>query len=262
MIPYIELPPIQVGPVTLHPFGLLAAFAAVLGTKMAQRRARKLHADETALNTLIGWILVGGLAGAHLFERVLYRPTELVERPWTLFYFWDGLSSAGGFVGATVAAVLWKRIRDKNRPLLPFADIILSILPIPWIFARAGCAVVHDHPGISASANNWLAIAYPDGPRYDLGLLEMLLALVLSVAVATNWHRVRPVGWYVAIVSLVYAPARFALDFLRAVELDPRYGGLTPAQWACLPLFVFGILVATRLSQIDERAPTSPLSTG
>lgn len=247
MLPYIELPTIHVGPVTLHPFGLLAATAAILGTTMAQWRARKLHADEPALNSLIGWVLVGGLAGAHVFERVLYRPTELIEQPWSLFYFWDGLSSTGGFIGATIAATLWKRLRNKNRPLLPFADIILSILPIPWIAARAGCAVVHDHPGIPTSNANWLAVAYPDGPRYDLGLLEMLLAILLSVAVASNWHRTRPLGWYVALVSLVYAPARFALDFLRAVDLDPRYGGLTPAQWACLPLFAFGIFVATRI---------------
>jgi phosphatidylglycerol:prolipoprotein diacylglycerol transferase len=44
-------------------------------------------------------------------------------------------------------------------------------------------------------------------------------------------------------MCVVYAPGRFALDFLRAKDVyaaDPRYGGLTPAQWACVGTFVFG----------------------
>lgn len=246
MIPFFETPDIHIGPLTLHPFGALAAIAMLLGIRLAQWRARTLNVDETELNALLGWVIAGGLAGAHILERLLYHPAELAERPWSLLFFWDGLSSMGGFVGATIAALLWKRIRGGNRPLLPLADIILSILPVPWILARLGCALVHDHPGRPTSATNWLAVAYPDGPRYDLGLLEMLLAVVLSLIVAMNWHRPRPLGWYVAVVSLTYAPVRFALDFLRAIDIDPRYAGLTPAQWACIPLFIFGVYVAMR----------------
>lgn len=256
MIPYVELPAISLGPLTVHPFGFLAVTAVVVGTKLAQWRARRLGVDETTLNELIGWVLVGGMAGAHVFERVLYQPSDLIEQPWSLLYFWDGLSSMGGFAGAIVGGLLWKQFRGAVSSLLPLADIIVSVLPVAWIFARAGCAVVHDHPGIPTSTDNWLAVAYPGGARYDLGLLEMLLAVTLSVAVVSNWRRRRPVGWYVATVSLVYATVRFALDFLRTVESDPRYGGLTPAQWACMPLFVLGIVVATRLRTGRSDPPT------
>jgi len=36
------------------------------------------------------------------------------------------------------------------------------------------------------------------------------------------------------------------MDFLRLREgesSDPRYGSLTPAQWACIALFVFGLVM-------------------
>jgi prolipoprotein diacylglyceryltransferase len=38
----------------------------------------------------------------------------------------------------------------------------------------------------------------------------------------------------VAIVALAYAVPRFLLDYLRRETTDPRYGGLTPAQWSCI----------------------------
>ncbi len=44
--------------------------------------------------------------------------------------------------------------------------------------------------------------------------------------------------------SLAYAPVRFAMDFLRirgGDGADPRYAGLTPAQWECMALFALGL---------------------
>jgi phosphatidylglycerol:prolipoprotein diacylglycerol transferase len=81
-------------------------------------------------------------------------------------------------------------------------------------------------------------------PRYDLGLLELMFTLVLAAGVAMTWRRRLPVGSYVVFVSLAYAPVRFALDFLRirqGEEADPRYGSLTPAQWACIALAMFAL---------------------
>ena len=46
-------------------------------------------------------------------------------------------------------------------------------------------------------------------------------------------------GYVVAMVATSYAPVRFALDFLRV--RDATYAGLTPAQWACIPLLALGV---------------------
>ena len=64
-------------------------------------------------------------------------------------------------------------------------------------------------------------------------------------------------------VSLAYAPVRFAMDFLRiTVEEDPhnadlRYGfgviQLTPAQWEAAALFVFGIVMAFYVRSLTKR---------
>ncbi|MEO6575989.1 MAG: prolipoprotein diacylglyceryl transferase family protein, partial [Polyangiaceae bacterium] len=153
----------------------------------------------------------------------------------------------------------WFVRREKAQPILPFADLLLSVFPVAWIFGRSGCASVHDHPGARAAADSMFAVAYPDRtpnftglvqlihgnyPRYDLGLLELMFTVVLAGCIALTWHRRLPMGTYVVVACLSYAPVRFAMDYLRITDgeaADPRYGGLTPAQWCCFALFLYGL---------------------
>ena len=284
MIPYIHIPPLELGPLSLQPFGFLVALGVVIGVSLAVRRARRLGIDEAALHSFIAWILVSGFVGAHVLDSIFYYPDEVLARPWMSLALWTGLSSFGGFVGAMLGALAWKHceMREVTRigelftlarpvrrkspiPILPYADVILAVFPVAWIFGRAGCAVVHDHPGARASSESWLAVAYGPGPvdrlgfielrhgvepRYDLGLLEMVFAVLLAATFAVTWRRGRASGWYVVAASVLYAPARFALDFLRlddAAGGDVRYGSFTPAQWACCLLLAFGVGLAWRL---------------
>lgn len=251
MIPYIEIPDLPiVGPFGIHVFGVMVAAAIATGFSLARWRARNAHVPIADLDSLGSWLLVGGFAGAHLLDRLAYHPAEILQRPWTLLFVWEGLSSFGGFIGAIVAAFVW-RFR-RGIPLLPISDVICAILPVAWILGRGGCALVHDHPGIATSAANPLAVAFPGGPRYDLGLLEVFVAILLAIVFAMFWRRKAPLGAWTAALALSYAPARFGLDFLRTE--DVRYGGLTPAQWACLVLFYVGFALAAHARDLAVRA--------
>lgn len=286
MIPYVVVPPIELGPITLQPFGILVALGVIVGISLAARRARYVGLDGGNLQSFVTWILVGGFIGAHVLDSIFYHPREVIARPWTLLFLWAGLSSFGGFIGATVGALAWKHLttragvaigarwriqvpvrRVQPLQLIPYADVVMAVFPVAWIFGRAGCSVVHDHPGVRTTPNAWLAVAYGPGSstdfylfqlrhgntaRYDLGLLEMLFAVGLSFAFALTWRDRSASGWYIVVASLTYAPARFALDFLRVTDPeggDLRYALLTPAQWACACLFIFGGWLAIRLAR-------------
>jgi phosphatidylglycerol:prolipoprotein diacylglycerol transferase len=284
VLPYIQIHDLHVGPFTIHPFGLLVATGTLLGVELAKRRGKAVGLPADTLMSFIGWMLVGGFVGGHVLDEIFYHPHEVIGQPWSLLYLWAGLSSFGGFIGAFLGVASWKfyAMRPalnlgrrlslalpsrRARPLaiLPYSDVILAVFPVAWVFGRLGCTVVHDHPGIVANPRMPLTVAYGlgpvhsygffdlrfgDTPRYDLGLLEMLFALIVAAAFASTWKKRLPVGWYVAALPLVYAPVRFALDFLRLDDPaggDMRYAGLTPAQWACMALFGAGLLVAARL---------------
>jgi phosphatidylglycerol:prolipoprotein diacylglycerol transferase len=286
MIPYIHVPDFHILGLPLHPFGLLVATGVIIGTALATRRARLRGYDLDKLNSFITWMLVAGFMGGHMLDEIFYHPAELVKRPWSLFLLWEGLSSFGGFTGALIGVVLWKYFeavpvfsskaftlwrpvkRKEAMPILPFCDLILAVFPVAWIFGRSGCSVVHDHPGARAPMNALLAVAYGRGsvtkfgpielihgnaPQYDLGTLELLFTIILAGLIALTWHKRLTCGTYIVVTSLAYAPVRFAMDFLRVRDVDqadPRYGGLTPAQWECVALFAFGFFMLALVMRI------------
>jgi phosphatidylglycerol---prolipoprotein diacylglyceryl transferase len=104
----------------------------------------------------------------------------------------------------------------------------------------------------------WLAVRYPEGGRFDLGMLEMLLTIPLAAAFLLLRRSPRPPGFFVGALALAYAPVRFGLDFLRARDTplaDPRYAGLTPAQWACVPLALLGAVMLVRAFRSGSATP-------
>jgi phosphatidylglycerol:prolipoprotein diacylglycerol transferase len=304
MIPYIQVPDIDLKVLTLHPFGILVATGVLVGTGITTRRAKKLGYDLTRLNSFVTWMLVAGFIGGHVFDELFYHFDELVRNPVSILLLWTGLSSFGGFLGALIGIILWKyfewrmpffRVRKIRQPLLPFADLILSVFPIGWMFGRAGCSVVHDHPGAPAPPGTLLAVTFPlpgehveklsdavktkigfitlvhgSYTRFDMGLLELMFTIILVVCFVATWRRRVPVGTYMIVTALSYAPVRFAMDFLRAPETeggDPRIDivgsllrlvhlrtkdapssvALTPAQWMCVALFTFGLVMLFRV---------------
>ena len=107
------------------------------------------------------------------------------------------------------------------------------------------------------SASFFLSVNYPDGPRIDLGIYELLFTLLLTAILFAYNRKPRAPGKMIALAAMIYAPARFLLDFLRETEVskvvshpDVRHLGLTPAQWACLATATLGVYL--------WRRPTSP----
>ncbi len=263
LFPYITLPELTLVParflwgfpsipISIKPFGALVATGVYLGAYLTLRRAKRLGLDEKVMGSFIAWVVGLGFVGGHVLDLVFYYPERLMADPLSLFKLWDGLSSFGGFTGAFIGMLIW---RARYRvPVLPYADNVMAMLPVGWAFGRTGCATAHDHPGIAS--DSWLAVSFPGGSRFDLGLLEMLLTLPLMFAFLWLARKPRPWGFFSAIACVSYAPIRFALDFLRERDsvpgdvhgaIDPRYFYLTPAQWECFALLGFGVFLLHRV---------------
>ena len=275
LIPYLELSEIPIltprvfgsfpeTAVTLKPFGLLVALGAYTGTVAALRQARRLGASDRAVLSFTGWVAVSSFVFAHVLDAILYYPDEVVADPLLLVRLWEGLSSFGGFAGAFVGAFAWRH--HYKAELLPYADIVASAFPVSWTFGRMGCSVAHDHPGVLSDF--FLAVKYPEGGRHDLGFYELLITVPLAALFLVLRRKPRPWGFYGGILCTYYAPLRFMLDFLRErpeavapgifATGDARYLGLTPAQWACLPLLVVGITLLVRMRREGQALPAVP----
>jgi len=276
-IPYLHIPELTLipkgtfggfpsVPFSIKPFGALVATGVYLGSVLATRQGRRLGLHDRVMTSFIAWVVGIGFLGGHMLDVIFYYPGQVLEDPLSLFRIWEGLSSFGGFCGAIIGGFAW-RLRYK-ADILPYADVIASSFPAAWVFGRAGCSVAHDHPGLPSDA--WFAVQYPGGGRFDLGLYEMLLTIPLALAFLWLRKKPRPWGFYVGAITIAYAPVRFALDFLRVAEpigesgglvaaVDPRYAGLTPAQWACFGLLSVGVYFFARtLNTADSPTAFAP----
>jgi phosphatidylglycerol:prolipoprotein diacylglycerol transferase len=250
---------------TIGVFGILVAIGVLVGIQLAVKvysKAKDL--DEWLFRDQIFWVLVFGFVISHWVSVLFYFPEKIAENPWILLILTNGLSSVGGFFGAFIG-MNWFLRREK-QPILVYADGNMFGLLIGMCFGRLSCAWVHDHPGKIVEAGTFLAVGpwpcrCPEGRalpeccsaaqeiyRYDLGLLEFLVILGLSIFVYFfwDWRKAHP-GRLTGLVAFVYGPARFAFDFLRATEVDKvaepdsRYLGLTPAQYFAIAIFAAGV---------------------
>jgi phosphatidylglycerol:prolipoprotein diacylglycerol transferase len=235
-----EIGLVHVGPLVLAPFGPLVSLGVLFGIHLMRRWADRYGLVWEDVFAAVGWMLVVGFVGSHVLDVALYRPQQFFD-PAVLLDFRSDYSSFGGFVcGGLAAAIAFRR---HGVPLLRGMECTLYGFIGGWLFGRLACFSVHDHPGLETT----FALGVPIGGvvRHDLGFYELLYTIVLFVAAQIGTRERRPDGWLVAVAATSYAPVRFALDFLRV--RDATYAGLTPAQWACIPLLALGLVFVARL---------------
>ncbi|MDH5675501.1 MAG: prolipoprotein diacylglyceryl transferase [Myxococcales bacterium] len=215
----------------IQPFGVLAATAILLGIRFAGWRAERTGVPRKLVGDFLLHVVVVGLAACMVFNLVVYEPAKIPQMAraigsWfglaeaTAFPY-PGLSSFGGFAGGTLAAFWFARRRQV--PILVLSGIFCFTIPFAWIFARMGCFVVHDHPGIETDFFLAVDNYYGQGvARHDLGLYEVLWSLFMTPLVLWLDRTPRPLGFFTALVPIAYASVRFFLDYLREI---PVHGG-------------------------------------
>lgn len=269
VIPYFEQPAWHIGPLTIHAFGVAAAAAMWLGLVIAQRRFEELRLDPHVGQRLAGWMVCGGILGAHVLSVLFYFPYKLQSDPWLILRVWEDISSFGGMLGGIAGAFLFFATRREidQRTKLVYLDVVAFAFPAALAVGRIGCALAHDHPGTVTSfplaislhteaARNYMSdvygtagLALPETAArlgfHDLGLYEFLYLLLIVVPLFVVWRRrQRPAGFYLTAFATLYLPARFGLDMLRVS--DARYLGLTPAQWVSVVILAALPFIAVR----------------
>lgn len=249
--PYIPPPTLSMGAYSIGAFTLLAIAALFVEYGLVVSRAPRHGVARGDASALVLWAIATGMAGAHVFDVLAYQPQRLAGDPLALFEFWGELSSMGGMLFGLLGLAWAMRRRGMGvDAMLRFADAVLFALPFTLAVGRAGCALQHDHLGVASG--HWSVVRFPDGPRFDLGLLEFLCMLVVSVLFAGLSRRTWPAGFYGGLFFALYGPVRFALDTLRTG--DARYFGATPAQYLSVLAATAGSALLVRALRAERQA--------
>jgi phosphatidylglycerol:prolipoprotein diacylglycerol transferase len=296
-LPYFHLGALDIG-IPIQWFGMIVAVGVLIGATPLRRYAEWHGVSDDHIRGLLTWVMVSGFLGAHELDMIAYQwdrigespsvtpaswwflPTQLWPSNWPLaLRIWDGISSYGGFIGGAIGFALyvwWKRL-----PVRLFADItIVGLLPA-FSIGRIACTVVSDHIGAAVDADRWYAFLAMDYPRklnlghlaetypgtsevikaWNLGFLELLYLVPVNILIlwlAFRPSKRTPAGFITVLTGVLYAPVRFFLDFLRPEDTDPRYVGLTFAQWSSILAFGVAVYAASRI--LKTGAPAEPVT--
>ena len=132
----------------LHSYGVLIAAAFMAGLWLAQREARRRGQDAERLADLAFWVLVAALVGSRVYFILVNRgeffgagswlvATPIGRIPRVLAFWEGGLVFYGGFIGATLAALLY--MRRHRLPFLAYADTIIPSVAFGHFLGRLGC---------------------------------------------------------------------------------------------------------------------------
>jgi phosphatidylglycerol---prolipoprotein diacylglyceryl transferase len=270
-LPFFSLPSLDL-PLPIHGFGLLLLTGVIIGSAVMRRYAERHAIAADDLRSLTSWVIATGFIGMHVFDVLLYQRGKLAEDPLLLLKFWSGISSWGGFVGGA-AGYAWF-VGRRRLPWGLYADTtIVGLLPA-FTIGRIGCSFVHDH--IGRATDFVLGIDYPRdfllhqgvlgelaaaGPvirAHNLGLYELLYLLPINaVILGLAFRRRLPAGFLAILTGLLYAPVRFFLEFFRLDLSDPRYAGLTFAQWCSLAAVAVAAAALVRVWRRGSPAPVA-----
>jgi phosphatidylglycerol:prolipoprotein diacylglycerol transferase len=226
VIPYPHIPPdiVRFGPLALRWYGVMYIVGYVVGVAIARWRVRRgvVPFDERAIDTLVGYLVVGMFLGARLVYVFVYDPAHYAADPLDAIAVWHGgLSFHGAVLGMMTASVVFAR---RHRiPFWTVADTIALSGTPGLFFGRIGNFINAELYGRPTNVP-W-AMVFPTDPlrvpRHPSQLYEAVCeGLVLFLVMRTLERTSMRQGWYrpgllAAAFLIGYGVVRFSLEFTR-----------------------------------------------
>jgi phosphatidylglycerol:prolipoprotein diacylglycerol transferase len=243
---------------TIHTFGVLLASAYLAAFWWLVRGARRAGVDPEAVASLGSWAIVGALVGAKAL--LMFRTMDdYVQSPSAL---WSLLTSAGDFYGGFIGGVAASAVFFWRHPEVRFwlvADLSAPAIALGQAIGRIGCLMAGDDYGRAASVPWAVTFTDPDAaalggaplgvPLHPVQLYESIVCLALFGFLVWYGHRRRTEGNVILAYTLLYAAARFWLEFYRGdADRGFVFGGLlSTSQFIAVILFVLAAaMVAMR----------------
>lgn len=246
----------QLGPVTLHLYGLILGVALVLGYELSNRQFQHVAGKQHNTSGIFMWAVVAGLIGARLWHVMtdwyLYK-----DAIWAALAIWQGgLSIFGAIAGGMLGIWLYRFCVNKTFPIATVLDAAVFGLPCAQAVGRLGNFVNQELYGLPSTLPWAITIdvnhRLPGWERFStfhpLFAYEMLFLIVCGSFIWWGWggahahikHRFWRVGTGTLFLAYLffYSCLRLGLDFLRIDKVGSGISGLGINQLILLMILV------------------------
>ena len=127
---------IELGPLTIHYYGLIIATGLMLAAMYGMRRAKEFGATEDHVMDGVLWITPFAIVCARIYY-CLFSWEMYADNPIEVFYIWEGgIAIYGGVLGAVLGMYVFSRIKKLN--FFAVLDLILTCFLIGQAIGRWG----------------------------------------------------------------------------------------------------------------------------
>ncbi len=257
---------LHLGPLEIRWYALAYIAAILVGWWYAVRalRADKLWAMGQArpsvqnFDDVIVFLTLGVVLGGRIAYVLFYDPIRFLQEPWEIPAIWHGgMSYHGGFLGATLALILFARA--KAVPVLTMLDVAAAVAPLGSLFGRIANFIKPELWGRPTDV--WWGMVFPGAgnmPRhpsqlYQAALEGVLLFVILQIIVRFGGFKTP--GLVAGAFGAGYGIFRIIGEFYR--EPDPQlgflfakfgfiFGGATMGMVLSVPMIIVGVWLIVR----------------
>jgi phosphatidylglycerol:prolipoprotein diacylglycerol transferase len=251
----------QLGPLTVHWYGVMMAVAFLIGLWTASRRALLEGIAPEKIIDIGPWLIIGAIIGARTLYVITFWTDQFAGKSvLEIISVWHGgLVFYGGLIGASLGCIFYVRL--KKLPLWKMADILAPSISLGYVFGRIGCLLNGCCYGRACSLP-W-AIRFPPThethgtPVHPTEIYESLLNLGLYLGLAWLFRRKKFDGQVFSAYLVSYAILRSFVEMFRGDYPDYQHylgGWATPAHLVSAAILAGGLALLCLLPRQPVRA--------
>lgn len=206
----------QIGPFTVHGYGLMIGLGVAAALLLGDYRAKKKGFDSDAIYGLTFWAVVIGFLSAKILF-ILTRWEDFLQDPKSYLSF-EGFVVYGGIIGGLLALYVYCKI--KKLDLLAYLDLMVPSVALAQAFGRGGCFLAGCCYG--RVTDSWFGIVFQNSPYAPNGVKLLPTQLIMSagdlllMGILLWYSKQNPMKGRTAVLYLIlYSIGRFAVEFLR-----------------------------------------------
>jgi phosphatidylglycerol:prolipoprotein diacylglycerol transferase len=228
----------HIGPFTIFSYGAMLAVAIVVCAALMSKDAAREGIAREIVFDLMFWCVLWGILGARLFY-ILLNFSYFAANPIDVVMLQQGgLAWQGGFIGGTIAGILF--VRRRKLPLRKMMDLTAPYIALGQAFGRIGCFFNGCCYGRHA---DW-GIYFPvhNDRLHPTQLYETVGLFIIFLILKFVKKQPHAAGRIFALYFCLAAMERFIVEFFRA-DHEGTWFGLSLFQYISLGIFAVGIIL-------------------
>ena len=246
---YIDPIAFELGPISVHWYGIIIAAGILLGYFIAQESVKRIGFDKDILIDIIFWSAIFGFIVARIYF-VIFQWPYYAQHPIEIPMIWyGGIAIHGGLIGGFITGIVV--CRQKNINPFQIGDVIAPSLILGQGIGRWGNFMNHEAHGgpVTKSFLENMHIPdfiinnmYIDGQYYHPTFLYESIWDILGFVILISLRKHLRIGDTFALYLIWYSIGRFFVEGLRTDSLMLT-SDIRVAQLMSVVLIVAGIVL-------------------